>query len=229
MTPAPSTTEATKTCPTCGQDIRADARVCWCGHEFWAPTVTTITTAAQNCPNCRRAVSLTQAVCRCGHQLAPAAPDPTSLGLDDSTPSNAAAPHGVSPPAAWYASPTGPGQRYWDGSKWTDSYARPEEPTSAPMWPPNPCAPPNVPAVSTPSAATQFPFRISGSLTTISFVLAVLSLGVLPIVIGPAAIICAGVGMNRKEPNAPIALAVAIVAMIVGMFLGAVVGAQNSG
>jgi hypothetical protein len=28
-------------------------------------------------------------------------------------------------PAGWYDNPTGPGQRYWDGVKWTDSYAQP--------------------------------------------------------------------------------------------------------
>lgn len=27
------------------------------------------------------------------------------------------------PPPGWYANPSGPGRRYWDGVKWTDSYS----------------------------------------------------------------------------------------------------------
>ncbi len=48
---------------------------------------------------------------------------------------------------------------------------------------------------------------------------------VLPIVLGPAAIILAVVGLVKKEKLAPIGLAVAILGMLVGMFLGAVIGA----
>jgi hypothetical protein len=29
------------------------------------------------------------------------------------------------PPPGWYANPSGPGQRYWDGHEWTDSYSQP--------------------------------------------------------------------------------------------------------
>jgi hypothetical protein len=35
------------------------------------------------------------------------------------------------PPPGWYANPSGPGQRYWDGEKWTDSYSQ-TQPTQAP-------------------------------------------------------------------------------------------------
>ncbi len=28
------------------------------------------------------------------------------------------------PPPGWYTNPAGPGQRYWDGQKWTDSYSQ---------------------------------------------------------------------------------------------------------
>jgi len=28
------------------------------------------------------------------------------------------------PPPGWYTNPTGPGQRYWDGQRWTDSYSQ---------------------------------------------------------------------------------------------------------
>ncbi len=29
------------------------------------------------------------------------------------------------PPADWYPNPSGPGQRYWDGAEWTESYSPP--------------------------------------------------------------------------------------------------------
>lgn len=29
------------------------------------------------------------------------------------------------PPPGWYDNPEAPGKRYWDGEKWTDSYAPP--------------------------------------------------------------------------------------------------------
>ena len=38
------------------------------------------------------------------------------------------------PPAGWYKNPGGPGERYWDGEKWTDSYAK-EDPQPAVVQP----------------------------------------------------------------------------------------------
>ena len=32
----------------------------------------------------------------------------------------------ATPPAGWYDNPTGTGERYWDGAKWTDEYRQPE-------------------------------------------------------------------------------------------------------
>ena len=58
----------------------------------------------------------------------------------------------------------------------------------------------------------------------LAMVLGGLSLLVVPIVLGPAAIILAVVGLVKKEKLAPIGLAVAILGMLVGMFLGAIVG-----
>lgn len=40
------------------------------------------------------------------------------------------------PPPGWYTNPTGPGQRYWDGARWTDSYAPPPSPLPPPPSPP---------------------------------------------------------------------------------------------
>ena len=36
------------------------------------------------------------------------------------------------PPPDWYDNPTGPGLRYWDGEKWTDSYSQPIQPAALP-------------------------------------------------------------------------------------------------
>jgi hypothetical protein len=108
----------------------------------------------------------------------------------------------VAPPtvaAGWYQNPSGPGQRYWDSVKWTESYAQ---------------APPSAVAL----------FSNGRGLTKVSFVLAAVSLAFLPVVAGPIAIVCASVALNRKEPNAATALGVAIVAMIIGLLIGAIVG-----
>lgn len=51
-----------------------------------------------------------------------------------------------------------------------------------------------------------------------------LSLLVLPIVLGPAAIIMATIAFVKKEKLAPVGLSVAILGMLVGMFIGAVIG-----
>lgn len=32
----------------------------------------------------------------------------------------------ATPPAGWYDNPTGPGERYWDGSQWTEDYRQPD-------------------------------------------------------------------------------------------------------
>jgi len=37
------------------------------------------------------------------------------------------------PPPGWYTNPTGPGQRYWDGQKWTDSYSQTQPTPASPM------------------------------------------------------------------------------------------------
>jgi hypothetical protein len=108
----------------------------------------------------------------------------------------------VAPPtvaAGWYQNPSGPGQRYWDSVKWTESYAQ---------------APPSAVAL----------FSNGRGLTKVSFVLAAVSLAFLPVVAGPIAIVCASVALNRTEPNAATALGVAIVAMIIGLLIGAIVG-----
>lgn len=58
----------------------------------------------------------------------------------------------------------------------------------------------------------------------LAIVLGGVSFLVLPIVLGPAAIVLAVIGIVKKERLAPVGLAVAILGMLVGMFLGAIVG-----
>jgi hypothetical protein len=146
------------------------------------------------------------------------------------------------PPAGWYTNPLGPAQRYWDATYWTDRTLPP--PAPAPAWLREPELEPwDAPRRDYPVHASSLERALTGpsfvprvadvarpghGLTIVSFVLAAVSLGIFPIITGPAAIVCAGVALNRKEPNAAIALAVAIVALIVGMFIGAVVGAQST-
>ncbi len=60
--------------------------------------------------------------------------------------------------------------------------------------------------------------------SVLAIVLGGLALGVFPIVLGPAAIILAVVGLVKKEKLAPIGLTVGIIGTLVGMFIGALVG-----
>jgi hypothetical protein len=69
----------------------------------------------------------------------------------------------------------------------------------------------------------------AGPSVNTAFVSAALSLGFFPILLGPVAIVCAGVAMTRGEKNAPTALGVSIVCMVVGMFLGAAAWTQALG
>jgi hypothetical protein len=63
----------------------------------------------------------------------------------------------------------------------------------------------------------------SNTLSIISIVLGGVSFLILPIVLGPAAIILAVIAKSKKEKLANIALAVGILGTVIGMFLGAIV------
>lgn len=58
------------------------------------------------------------------------------------------------------------------------------------------------------------------TLTIVAFVLAALAVLFLPIILGPAAAICAGVAMSKGDPLAKWALVTAIVCTIAGMAIG---------
>ena len=64
----------------------------------------------------------------------------------------------------------------------------------------------------------------SNTFSILAIVLGGVSLLVVPIFLGPAAIVLGVVGLVKKERLAPIGITVGILGMLVGMFLGAIVG-----
>jgi hypothetical protein len=59
----------------------------------------------------------------------------------------------------------------------------------------------------------------------IAIVLGALSFLFLPIILGPASIVLAIVGKNKKEKLSTVALIVAILGTVVGVIMGAIIGA----
>jgi hypothetical protein len=66
----------------------------------------------------------------------------------------------------------------------------------------------------------------SNALSNTAFWLAIVAVLILPILFGPAAIICAGVALSRRESKAGLAMALAITGMLVGFMFGAMVYAS---
>jgi hypothetical protein len=64
----------------------------------------------------------------------------------------------------------------------------------------------------------------SNTFSILAMVLGGVALLVLPIFLGPAAIVLGVVGLVKKERLAPIGITVGVLGMLVGMFLGALVG-----
>jgi hypothetical protein len=64
----------------------------------------------------------------------------------------------------------------------------------------------------------------SNTFSILAIVLGGVSVLVLPILLGPAAIVLGVVGLVKKERLAPIGITVGILGMLVGMFLGAIIG-----
>ena len=66
--------------------------------------------------------------------------------------------------------------------------------------------------------------KASNTFSIIAIVLGGISFLLLPILLGPAAIILAVIAKNKKENLANVALAVGILGTVLGMVLGAIVG-----
>ena len=64
----------------------------------------------------------------------------------------------------------------------------------------------------------------SNTFSILAMVLGGLALLVLPIVLGPAAIILGVIALTKKEKLAPVGLTVGILGLVVGMIIGAIVG-----
>lgn len=117
--------------------------------------------------------------------------------------------------------PSAPGPRT---SGWVDS---PEHATPLTGGQPAPAGPYHQPATSwqqAPPPSWQVPTPApdaTNELSTAAMVCGLIAVLLLPIVLGPTAIICAGVALNRREPRAPLAMAIAIGGTVVGFVLGA--------
>ena len=67
------------------------------------------------------------------------------------------------------------------------------------------------------------PSSETNKLSTAAFICGGIAVLIVPILVGAAAIICAAIAMNHKEPRAGAALAVAIGGTVLGLILSAVV------
>lgn len=102
------------------------------------------------------------------------------------------------------------------------------------MQPPHSFATP-APAYGAPASYGQLPYpppvpgvyaNPTNTLSNVAIGLAVVALLILPILFGPAAIVCAGVALSRKERKAGLALGLAVGGMLVGFLFGALVYAS---
>jgi hypothetical protein len=69
----------------------------------------------------------------------------------------------------------------------------------------------------------------SNTFSILAIVLGAVAVLIVPILLGPAAIILGVVGLVKKERLAPIGLTVGILGMLLGFFLGAIVAAAMFG
>jgi hypothetical protein len=76
---------------------------------------------------------------------------------------------------------------------------------------------------------TQSTPQSGNTFSIIAIVLGAIGFILLPIVLGPAAIILAVIAKTKKEKLANVALAVGILGTVIGMILGAIIGATFFG
>jgi hypothetical protein len=139
----------------------------------------------------------------------------------------------TTPPSAqpgWYTNPNGFGQRYWDGSNWTDHVRT--DPAPPPQqyvgqWSDYAYAaqthPPSPYGTHAPTPSPYQEAERSNVLSVLAMVFGGVSTLFCPILFGPTAIILAAVAFTKKEPLAPVGMAIAVVCMFVGFFLGYIV------
>lgn len=133
----------------------------------------------------------------------------------------------ANPPAGWYPDPSGqPGQRWWDGSTWTDQTqqspaAAPGGGGGLPAWSGSPgygSAPGygGSPGYGGPGAVSQQ----SNGLAIAGIICGAISFLFLPIILGPAGLILGGIARSRGQRLANAALIVSGIGLVVGLILG---------
>lgn len=128
----------------------------------------------------------------------PATPPPVATGGPPPPASSGAAQAWTAPPGSWSAN-------------------APADVPFAHTWQ---SAPPPSWGRATPQAA-------GNGLSTAAIVCGVIAILFIPIVLGPAGIICAGKAKSRGEPWAGVGMAIAVGGMVLGFIIGAVVGVSS--
>lgn len=202
-------------CTKCGLQLGPDARFCQrCGQPVAEATAapSAPTPPAQETPE-PPAPSATP-------EQPDAAPPPSPFD----TPAH---PYGAEPPTPFAT----PAQPYGAGQP--SPYATPAQAYGAPLppapgtWPPPPpygqAPPPPGPhdlGYGQPPWTQPVPPEATNKLSTAAFICGGLAVLFLPIILGPAAIICASRAKKRKETRAGAAMAVAIAGTVMGLIFG---------
>src|SRR5215472_8796565 len=120
-------------------------------------------------------------------------------------------PPGSNPPPGWYPDPSGqPGQRYWDGSTWTEQTQGGPGPAPGGGYPGFGSGP----GYGGPSGPQQ-----SNGLAIAGIICGALAFLIAPIILGPAGLILGGIAKSRGQRLANAALIVAGLGLVVGIIL----------
>ena len=122
------------------------------------------------------------------------------------------------------------GHEITEGRRYCSACGAPAAPDAPPA--PFPHAPPpNAPGPGAPPAwgppPAGAPPAPSNTFSTWAIVVGCLALLFLPILLGPAALLLAGIALSKKEPRATVAMVVAVVGTVGGFALGALVVAAS--